>query len=189
MLNFSYVAEHVERRHGGGGAGAAAAIGPGRQGRGQSPWRLGPPPRLAERRSLRGLAEPWAVPRHRQRPPIPRLRVGHGVPAAGSGALAQQGRERLGIRPGHSRRSEEVRSEAIRQGAEAGRRNAGRRTRSHAADLLAQLARFELSPPQVERVANPDKRSECGISAHRRTRSSPIPTCSPRWTKATASPT
>ena len=31
-------------------------------------------------------------------------------------------------------------------------------------NLLAQLARFELSPAQVERVANPDKRSECGIS-------------------------
>jgi exodeoxyribonuclease V alpha subunit len=30
--------------------------------------------------------------------------------------------------------------------------------------LLAQLARFELSPAQVERVANPDKRAECGIS-------------------------
>ena len=29
--------------------------------------------------------------------------------------------------------------------------------------LLAQLARFELSPAQVERVANPDKRAECGI--------------------------
>lgn len=29
--------------------------------------------------------------------------------------------------------------------------------------LLAQLARFELSPAQVERVANPDKRTECGI--------------------------
>ena len=31
-------------------------------------------------------------------------------------------------------------------------------------NLLAQLARFELSPAQVERVANPDKRSGCGIS-------------------------
>lgn len=31
-------------------------------------------------------------------------------------------------------------------------------------NLLAQLARFELSPMQVERVANPDKRMECGIS-------------------------
>ncbi len=31
-------------------------------------------------------------------------------------------------------------------------------------NLLAQLARFELSPAQVERVANPDKRAECGIS-------------------------
>lgn len=31
--------------------------------------------------------------------------------------------------------------------------------------LLAQLVRFELSPAQVERVANPDKRVECGISA------------------------
>lgn len=31
--------------------------------------------------------------------------------------------------------------------------------------LLAQLARFELSPAQVERVANPDKRAECGISS------------------------
>ena len=30
-------------------------------------------------------------------------------------------------------------------------------------NLLAQLARFELSPAQVERVANPDKRAECGI--------------------------
>lgn len=30
-------------------------------------------------------------------------------------------------------------------------------------NLLAQLARFELSPAQVERVANPDKRIECGI--------------------------
>jgi hypothetical protein len=30
-------------------------------------------------------------------------------------------------------------------------------------NLLAQLARFELSPAQVERVANPDKRTECGI--------------------------
>ena len=29
--------------------------------------------------------------------------------------------------------------------------------------LLTQLARFELSPAQVERVANPDKRAECGI--------------------------
>lgn len=29
--------------------------------------------------------------------------------------------------------------------------------------LLAQLARFELSPAQVERIANPDKRAECGI--------------------------
>lgn len=29
--------------------------------------------------------------------------------------------------------------------------------------LLAQLTRFELSPAQVERVANPDKRAECGI--------------------------
>ena len=32
-------------------------------------------------------------------------------------------------------------------------------------NLLAQLARFELSPAQVERVANPDKRAECGISS------------------------
>jgi exodeoxyribonuclease V alpha subunit len=32
-------------------------------------------------------------------------------------------------------------------------------------NLLAQLARFELSPAQIERVANPDKRSGCGISA------------------------
>ena len=31
-------------------------------------------------------------------------------------------------------------------------------------NLLAQLARFELSPAQVERIANPDKRAECGIS-------------------------
>src|SRR5262249_41241810 len=31
-------------------------------------------------------------------------------------------------------------------------------------NLLAQLARFELSPAQIERVANPDKRSGCGIS-------------------------
>ncbi len=31
--------------------------------------------------------------------------------------------------------------------------------------LLAQLARFELSPAQVERIANPDKRSECGITS------------------------
>jgi hypothetical protein len=30
--------------------------------------------------------------------------------------------------------------------------------------LLAHLVRFELSPAQVERVANPDKRSECGIA-------------------------
>lgn len=30
-------------------------------------------------------------------------------------------------------------------------------------NLLAQLVRFELSPAQVERVANPDKRAECGI--------------------------
>ena len=30
--------------------------------------------------------------------------------------------------------------------------------------LLAQLARFELSPAQVERIANLDKRAECGIS-------------------------
>lgn len=30
-------------------------------------------------------------------------------------------------------------------------------------NLLAQLARFELSPAQVERIANPDKRAECGI--------------------------
>jgi exodeoxyribonuclease V alpha subunit len=30
--------------------------------------------------------------------------------------------------------------------------------------LLSQLVRFELSPAQVERVANPDKRAECGIS-------------------------
>ena len=30
--------------------------------------------------------------------------------------------------------------------------------------LLAQLARFEMSPAQVERIANPDKRAECGIS-------------------------
>ncbi len=32
-------------------------------------------------------------------------------------------------------------------------------------NLLARLVRFELSPAQVERVANPDKRAECGISA------------------------
>ncbi|HEY8751123.1 MAG TPA: ATP-dependent RecD-like DNA helicase [Tepidisphaeraceae bacterium] len=31
-------------------------------------------------------------------------------------------------------------------------------------NLLAQLARFELTPAQVERVANPDKRAESGIS-------------------------
>ena len=31
-------------------------------------------------------------------------------------------------------------------------------------NLLAQLARFELTPAQVERIANPDKRAECGIS-------------------------
>ena len=31
-------------------------------------------------------------------------------------------------------------------------------------NLLAQLARFELSPAQVERIANPEKRAECGIS-------------------------
>jgi exodeoxyribonuclease V alpha subunit len=31
--------------------------------------------------------------------------------------------------------------------------------------LLSMLVRFELSPSQVERVANPDKRSECGIAA------------------------
>ncbi len=31
--------------------------------------------------------------------------------------------------------------------------------------LLSLLVRFELSPAQVERVANPDKRSGCGISA------------------------
>ena len=31
--------------------------------------------------------------------------------------------------------------------------------------LLSLLARFELTPQQVERVANPDKRSNCGISA------------------------
>ena len=31
--------------------------------------------------------------------------------------------------------------------------------------LLALLARFELSPAQVDRVTNPDKRSGCGISA------------------------
>jgi hypothetical protein len=30
--------------------------------------------------------------------------------------------------------------------------------------LLAQLARFELTPAQVERIANPDKREECGIN-------------------------
>jgi exodeoxyribonuclease V alpha subunit len=30
-------------------------------------------------------------------------------------------------------------------------------------NLLAQLAHFELSPAQVERIANPDKRAECGI--------------------------
>lgn len=30
--------------------------------------------------------------------------------------------------------------------------------------LLAQLARFELSPTQVERVANPDQREACGIA-------------------------
>src|SRR5439155_17665029 len=32
-------------------------------------------------------------------------------------------------------------------------------------NLLAQLARFELTPAQVKRVANPDKRGECGITA------------------------
>lgn len=31
--------------------------------------------------------------------------------------------------------------------------------------LLSQLVRFELSPAQVERIANPEKREECGISA------------------------
>ena len=31
--------------------------------------------------------------------------------------------------------------------------------------LLAMLVRLELTPQQVERVANPDKRSNCGISA------------------------
>jgi hypothetical protein len=30
-------------------------------------------------------------------------------------------------------------------------------------NLLTQLVRFELSPAQVERIANPDKRAECGI--------------------------
>jgi len=30
--------------------------------------------------------------------------------------------------------------------------------------LLSQLVRFELSPAQVKRIANPDKRAECGIS-------------------------
>jgi len=32
-------------------------------------------------------------------------------------------------------------------------------------DLLSLLVRFELTPPQVERVANPDQRVGCGISA------------------------
>ena len=36
-------------------------------------------------------------------------------------AAAQQGRQRLGICPGHPRRSPDVRAEAIRQGAQAGR--------------------------------------------------------------------
>ncbi|RLT19655.1 MAG: exodeoxyribonuclease V [Planctomycetota bacterium] len=31
-------------------------------------------------------------------------------------------------------------------------------------NLLAKLARFELSPSQVERIANPDTRAECGIT-------------------------
>ena len=39
--------------------------------------------------------------------------------------------------------------------------NAGPRIRSHAA-TFSLLVRFELSPAQVERVVNPDKRAECG---------------------------
>lgn len=45
-------------------------------------------------------------------------------------------------------------------------RQAGQRWTAYKAPrrkLLAQLARFELSPAQVERVANPDKRADCGI--------------------------
>lgn len=45
-------------------------------------------------------------------------------------------------------------------------RQAGERWAAYRAPrrkLLAQLARFELSPAQVERIANPDKRAECGM--------------------------
>ena len=102
--------------------------------------------------------------------------------------VAQQGRERLGIRPGDSRRSQEVRAEAVRKGAEAGG---------------GTLGGLQGATPQAARSAGPLRIVACtrssgsptrtsepsAASAARTTRSSPILTCSRRWTRATASPT
>ena len=65
----------------------------------------------------------------------------------------------LAILEGRKTCEQEQYAKAIRQ---AGDRWATYKKPTH--DLLAQLVRFELSPAQVERVANPEKRAECGIS-------------------------
>ncbi len=91
MLDFSYVAEHVSDDVAVGALErliqSVQAVKDENKVAGEWDRHL----RLAQRRSVGSLAEPWAVPRHRQRPPVPRLRVRHGLPASGPDAAARPG--------------------------------------------------------------------------------------------------